>query len=82
MQKCGTRRLTLEEHAYRDGAGGSSMVKALCYKPDSRGFDTRSGEFLYSPNPSGHTRPWGLLIYSSSNRNEYQKRKNNNASGE
>jgi hypothetical protein len=36
-------------------------VKALCYKPEGRGFDTRWGEFLNLPNPSGRTRPWGLL---------------------
>jgi hypothetical protein len=30
--------------------------------------------FLNVPNPSGRTRPWG---YSASNRNEYQKQKNN-----
>jgi hypothetical protein len=39
--------------AYRKGA--------LCYKPEGSGFDTRWGEFLNLPNPSGHTRPWDLL---------------------
>jgi hypothetical protein len=34
---------------------------ALCYKPEGSGFDTRWGEFLNLPNPSGPTRPWGLL---------------------
>jgi hypothetical protein len=29
------------------------MVKALCYKPEGRGFDTRWGKFLNLPNPSG-----------------------------
>jgi hypothetical protein len=43
------------------GARGSIVVKALCYKPECRGFDTRWGEFLNLPNPSGRTRPWGLL---------------------
>jgi hypothetical protein len=33
----------------------------LCYEPESRGFDTRWGEFLNLPNPSGRTRPWDLL---------------------
>jgi hypothetical protein len=42
------------------GARGSVVVKALCYKPEGRRFDTRWGEFLNLPNPSGHTRPWGL----------------------
>jgi hypothetical protein len=39
---------------------GSVVVKALCYKPEGRGFDTRC-EFLNLPNLSGRTRPWGLL---------------------
>jgi hypothetical protein len=43
------------------GARGSVVVKALCYKPEGRGFDTRRGKFLNLPNPSGRTRPWGLL---------------------
>jgi hypothetical protein len=37
------------------GARGSLVVKALCYKPEGRGFDTRWGEFLNLPNPSGLT---------------------------
>jgi hypothetical protein len=43
------------------GARGSVVVKALCYKPEGHGFDTRLGEFLNLPNPSGHSTPWGLL---------------------
>jgi hypothetical protein len=46
---------------WRNGARGSVVVKALCYKPEGRGFDSRWGEFLNLPNPSGRTRPWGLL---------------------
>jgi hypothetical protein len=57
----------------------SVVVKALCYKPEGRGFYTRLNEFLNLPNPAGRTRPW---VYSASNRNEYQKHKNNNVSGE
>jgi hypothetical protein len=52
------------------GARGSVVVKALCYKPESRGFDSRWGEFLNLPKLSGRTRPG---VYSASNRNEYQK---------
>jgi hypothetical protein len=37
------------------------MVKALGYKPEGGGFETRKGEILNLPNPSGRTRPWGLL---------------------
>jgi hypothetical protein len=51
----------------------SIVVKALYYKPEGRGFYTRWGKFLILPNPGG---------YPASNRNEYQKRKNNNVSGE
>jgi hypothetical protein len=40
---------------------GSVVVKALCYEPEGRGFDTRWGNFLNLLNPSGRTRPWGLL---------------------
>jgi hypothetical protein len=39
----------------------SVVVKALCYKPERRVFDTRRCFFFNLPNRSGHTRPWGLL---------------------
>jgi hypothetical protein len=53
------------------GVRGSVVVKALCYKSEGRGFDTRWGEFLNLPR----------VYYSAFNRNEYQKHKNNNVSG-
>jgi hypothetical protein len=37
------------------------MVKALGYKPEGRGFETRWGYILNLPDPSGRTRPSGLL---------------------
>jgi hypothetical protein len=37
------------------------MVKALGYKPEGREFETRRGEILNLPNPSGRTGPWGSL---------------------
>jgi hypothetical protein len=43
------------------GASGSVVVKALCYKPEDRGFDTLLGDFLNLPNPSGRTKPWDLF---------------------
>jgi hypothetical protein len=43
------------------GERGSVVVKALCYKPEGRGFDSQWDEILNLPNPSGRTRPWGLL---------------------
>jgi hypothetical protein len=45
------------------GARGSVVVKALCYKPGGRGFDTRQGEFLNLPNPSGRTKPEGFALF-------------------
>jgi hypothetical protein len=45
-----------------EGTRGSVVVKALCYKPEDCGFDTRRGDFfLNSANTSGRTRPWSLL---------------------
>jgi hypothetical protein len=41
------------------GARGRIVVKALCYKPEGRGFETRGGEFVNLPNLSGRIRPWG-----------------------
>jgi hypothetical protein len=41
-------------------ARGSQMVKALSYKPEGRGFETRWDEILNLPNPFGRTRPWGF----------------------
>jgi hypothetical protein len=40
---------------------GSLVVKALDYKPGDRWFGTRWREILNVLNPSGRTRPWGLL---------------------
>jgi hypothetical protein len=48
-------------YCLKNAARGSVVVKALCFKPEGRGFDTLWGEFLNLPNPSGRTRPWGLL---------------------
>jgi hypothetical protein len=39
----------------------SSSSSSSSYKHQGRGFDSRWGEFLNLPNPSGRTRPWGLL---------------------
>jgi hypothetical protein len=40
---------------------GSIVVKALRYKPEGRGFETRGGGILNLLNPSGRNRPWGSL---------------------
>jgi hypothetical protein len=55
------------------GALGSVVVKAVCYKPEGRCFDTKLGDFLNILNS------W---VYSASNRNEYQKHKHNKVSRE
>jgi hypothetical protein len=64
---------------YYIGARGSLVVKALCYKPEGRGFDIWWGEFLNLPIIPAALGPG---VYSTSNRNEYQKRKNNHVPGE
>jgi hypothetical protein len=46
---------------WRAGGTFSVVAKTLCYKPEGHGFSTRWGDFLNLPNPSSHTRPWGLL---------------------
>jgi hypothetical protein len=43
------------------GTCGSLVVKALGYRPEGRGFETRWGEILNLLNPSGRTKHWGLL---------------------
>jgi hypothetical protein len=53
---------------------GSVMVKVLCYMSEGRGFETRCGDLIL---PTA----LGPGLYSASNRNEYQKQKNN-VSGE
>jgi hypothetical protein len=57
------------------------VVKALFYQPDGCGFETWLGEWIFSIYvilPAS----LGPGIYSASNRNEYQKQKNNSVSGE
>jgi hypothetical protein len=59
---------------------GSVVVKALCYRPQGRGFETRWGEWMFSIYlilPA----TLGPLVYSVCNRSEYRKQKNN-VSGE
>jgi hypothetical protein len=57
------------------GARRSIVVKALCYKPEGRGFETRWCErflSIYLILPAA----LGPGVYSASNKNEYQKHKN------
>jgi hypothetical protein len=46
MRRESNRRMQIQWATLGSGARGSVMVKALCYKPESRGFDTRKGEFF------------------------------------
>jgi hypothetical protein len=65
---------------FMEGAYRSIVVKALCYKPEGRGFETRWGEWFLS-NYLILPAALGPGVYSASDRNEYQKHKNN-VSGE
>jgi hypothetical protein len=52
------------------------VVKELCYKPEGQGFETGWGEWIFSI----HLILPAILgpgVYSASDRNEYQKQKNN-----
>jgi hypothetical protein len=54
----------------------SVVVKAPCHTPEGRGFETRRGVYIFSIYlilPAA----LGPRVYLASNRNEYQKRKNN-----
>jgi hypothetical protein len=51
------------------GVRGSAVVKALCYKPEGRGFNSRWGHWIFSIDL---ILPAALVpgVYSASNRNE------------
>jgi hypothetical protein len=51
------------------------VVKALCYKPEGRGFKTERGK-LFVSNYLIIPAALGPEFYSASNRNEYKKEKN------
>jgi hypothetical protein len=61
-------------------ACGSVVVKALWYKPEGAGLIPDEVIFflIYLILPAA----LGPGVYSASDRNEYQKQKNNNVSGE
>jgi hypothetical protein len=52
----------------------SVVVKALCYKPEGRGFETRWGEWIFSLYLI-LAAALGPGLYLASNRNEHQKQK-------
>jgi hypothetical protein len=62
------------------GARGSVVVKAICYKPEGRGFETLWSEWhfsIYLILPA----ELGPGVYSASDRNEFQKQENNISGG-
>jgi hypothetical protein len=63
------------EALHKHGQGSIVVVEALCYKPEGRWFETRWGEWIFSIYPI-LPAALGTGVYSS-NRNEYQKQKNN-----
>jgi hypothetical protein len=65
---------------WKRGARCSVVVKALCYRPQGRGFETGCDNFFNFPNSFGRTSPSDF--YTTTDRNEYQKHKNNHVSGE
>jgi hypothetical protein len=54
-------------------ARSSVVVKALCYKPEGRGFDTQCGECIFFSIYIILPAALGPGVYPASNRNEYQK---------
>jgi hypothetical protein len=56
----------------KSGARGSVEIKALCYKPGGRGFDSRRGK-CFTSICLILAAPLGPGVYSVSNTNEYQK---------
>jgi hypothetical protein len=50
--------------------------KVLCYKPEGRGFDTPWGEWIFSICLIFPAALGPMVVYSASNRNEFQKWKN------
>jgi hypothetical protein len=61
---------------FKIGARGSLVVKALCYKLKGCGFKTRWGEWIFSIYLI-LLATLGPGVHSTSNRNKYQKQKNN-----
>jgi hypothetical protein len=59
-----------------DGVRGTVVVKAQYYKPESRGFGTGGCEKIFSIYLI-LSAALCLEVFSASNRNEYQKQKNN-----
>jgi hypothetical protein len=62
-------------------ARDSVVVEELCYKPEGYSFETRCGERIFFSIYLILAAALGPGVCSASNRNEYQKQKNN-VSGE
>jgi hypothetical protein len=55
----------------------SFVIRALCFKPEGRGFKTRWGEWVFFKIYLILPAALGPGFHSASNRSEYQKQKNN-----
>jgi hypothetical protein len=55
------------------GARGNVVVKALCYKPEDRGFETQWGEWVFFSIYLILLATLGPGVHSAYSRNEYQK---------
>jgi hypothetical protein len=80
LTKLGSCRLILAViyncQLQKSRARGSVVVKALCWKPEGRGFETLCDEWIFTICLNLPVA-LGTGLYSASNRNEYQRQKNN-----
>jgi hypothetical protein len=71
----------IKKYNFKHGKHISVVVKALCYKPEGRGFETDEVIFFFFSYFLIHSAALGPGVHSASNGNESQKQKNN-VSGE
>jgi hypothetical protein len=67
--------ISLHHFVNSEGAGGSVVVEAQCYKPEGPGFNSLWGQWIFFnlPNPSSRTRPRSLLCNKLSTRNRKKR---------
>jgi hypothetical protein len=81
IRECDATKWIYEYKVKANGARFSVVVKALCYKPGGRGLETQLSKLIYFSILLILPAALGPGIHSASNRNDYQKQKNN-VSGE
>jgi hypothetical protein len=56
-------KCNIKRHLYMISRNSNDPNIKSYYKPEGRGFNSRWGHWIFFnwPNPSGRTRPWGLL---------------------